>query len=158
MIDPKILFWTGALANMVAIVVLAALGVRARRRGDIEAHARSMLTAASLVVVFLVAYVLKLLLLGREDMSVWSPHAVTVLRIHETCVLVMLVAGVLALVRGRALRATRDLSGDRSSPPLTPEAGRRHRVVGKVAVAAAVLGVLTAGVVLVDMYQRAGAF
>ena len=157
MIDPKILFWTGALANMAAIVVLALLGVRARRRGDIEAHARSMVTAASLVVVFLVAYVLKLALLGREDMSVWSPHAVTVLRIHETCVLVMLVAGMLALARGRAMRITREISGNRRHAPLKPDARRRHRLAGQVAVVAAALGVLTAGVVLADMYQRAGA-
>ena len=91
--DPKVLFWTGALVNMALIVTLALFGVRARRRGDIAQHRRLMLSGAGLVGFFLTSYVFKLTFLGREDMSLWSPYAVWVLRFHETCVLVMLVAG-----------------------------------------------------------------
>lgn len=154
--DPKVLFWTWALVNMIAIVALAFAGVRARRAGDIARHRRLMLSGAALVVVFLAAYVAKLAVLGREDMQAWSPYAVWVLRFHETCVLVMLLAGALAVRRGMALARTRNVTGDASDPPASPGAGRGHRGAGKLAVGAALLGVLSAAVVLFDMYQRAG--
>ena len=91
--DPKLLFWTGALANMVVIVALAAAAVRARRRGDIRRHRRGMLAAAALVGLFLLSYALKLVWLGREEIERWSVTDVWILRIHELCVLAMLFAG-----------------------------------------------------------------
>lgn len=154
--DPKLIFWTGAFANMSLIVALAFVGVRARRRGDIALHVRCMLTGAVLVAAFLLAYVWKLAFLGREDMDAWSGASVWVLRIHETCVLVMLVAGALAVRRGRALRATRNVTRDPADPAAPLQQVRGHRGAGQLAVGAAVLGLLTAGVVLFGMYQRAG--
>jgi putative membrane protein len=154
--DPKVLFWTGALVNMALIVTLALFGVRARRRGDIAQHRRLMLSGAGLVGFFLVSYVFKLVFLGREDMSLWSPYAVWVLRFHETCVLVMLVAGFLAARRGLALAGTRNVTQNPADPAASPERARGHRGAGKLAMGAAVLGLLSAAVVLFDMYQRAG--
>lgn len=154
--DPKLLFWTGALVNMVVIVVLAFAGVRARRRGDIPLHRRLMLSCAGLVGFFLSSYVLKLAFLGREDLSLWSPYAVWVLRFHETCILLMLLAGFLAARRGMALAGTRNVTHDPADPVAAPERARGHRGAGRLAVAAAVFGVLSAAVVLFDMYQRAG--
>jgi len=154
--DAKLVFWTGALVNMAAIVALGFAGVRARRRGDVPRHRRRMLSAAALVGLFLAAYVVKLALLGREDMSVWSPRAVWVLRFHEMCVLAMLVAGFLAARRGLALAGTRNVTGDPEHPPAPPERARGHRSAGRIAVGAAVFGLLSAAVVLFDMYRRAG--
>ncbi|MBW2267166.1 MAG: DUF420 domain-containing protein [Deltaproteobacteria bacterium] len=154
--DPKVLFWTGSFANLVAIVALAFAGVRARRSGNIQLHRRLMLSGAGLVGLFLVAYVLKLAILGREDLSTWSPYAVWVLRFHEACVLVMLVAGGLAVRRGLVLAGTRNVTRDPADPVAAPERARGHRGSGKLAVAAAVMGVLFAAVVLFDMYWRAG--
>ena len=52
---------------MLCVVGFAAAGVRAVRRGDTARHRRCMLTAATLVVLFVVSYVVKLATLGRED-------------------------------------------------------------------------------------------
>lgn len=154
--DPKLMFWTGALANMGVVVALAALGVRARRRGDVVRHRRLMLTGGALVSLFLLSYLVKLVCLGREDMDTWSGGAVWMLRIHETCVLVMLVAGSLATRRGLALVRTRNVTRDPSDPPAAPERARGHRLAGWTAASAAVAGFVTACLVLLGMYQRAG--
>ena len=154
--DPKLFFWTGALVNMAVIVGLAFAGVHARRHADIPQHRRLMLSCAGLVGFFLLSYVFKLVFLGREDMSVWSPYAVWVLRFHETCVLLMLLAGFFAARRGVALAGTRNVTLDPADPVASPERARGHRNAGMLAVVAAVLGLLSAAVVLFDMYQRAG--
>jgi len=153
---PGLLYWTGAFANMLVIVILAGVGVRERRRGRIRQHRRDMLIAAGLVGGFLVSYVLKLALLGREDMSGWSGNAVWTLRFHELCVLSMLLAGGLAARRGSALGRTRAASLDLADPPPAPGAALAHRRAGWTAVVAAALGLLSAALVLVGMYQRAG--
>ena len=71
--EPKLIFWTVALVDLAAVAALAASGVRQRRRGDVKRHARNMIAAVSLVLLFLVAYVAEVWLLGKEDRGVWSP-------------------------------------------------------------------------------------
>lgn len=153
---PNLLYWTAAFANMLVIVFLASIGVRERRRGRIRQHRRDMLIAAGLVGVFLVSYVLKLFLLGREDMKSWSGNAVWTLRFHELCVLTMLVAGGVAARRGSALGRTRAASRDPADPPPPPGTALGHRRAGWTAVVAAALGLLSAALVLAGMYERAG--
>jgi uncharacterized membrane protein YozB (DUF420 family) len=113
-----------------------------------------MLTSASLVGLFLVSYVIKAIVLGREDRSLWSQASLWTLYVHEACVAVMLVAAGIALMRARRFGPLRD-----SAPP-APEArerGRRvHRRAGRVAVSASVLALLTAAGVLAGMYARVG--
>jgi uncharacterized membrane protein YozB (DUF420 family) len=154
--DAKLAFWTAALANMGVIVVLALLGVRQRRAGDVGRHRRSMLTGTWLVGLFLVSYGLKVLFLGREDMSVWSSAAVWVLRFHEGCVAVLIVAGSLAVRRGLRLGRTRNASRDPADAPAPPQLARGHRLVGWTAVVAATAGLFSAALVLLGMYERAG--
>ena len=154
--DGKLVFWTAAFLNMAAIVVLAGLGVRARRLGAIARHRRAMLTAAGLVALFLLAYALKLPLLGREDTASWSTADLWLLRVHELCVAVMLLAGALAASRARRLSRTRNATRRPEDPLAAPRTVRWHRGPGWTAVAAAVLGFLTAGLVLLGMYERAG--
>ena len=153
--DAKVVYWTGAWLNFSFLLAFMVVGVRAVRRGEVAVHRRSMLTAAALVALFLLSYVVKLKLLGREDISVWSLLDVTILRIHETCVLVMLIAGTVAVVLARRMRGTRNVTRDRNDPPAAPALARRHRLAGRTAGVAAALGWFTAGFVLCGMYARA---
>jgi putative membrane protein len=152
-VDPKLLFWCAALANLGAIVLSAATGVRAVRRGDVRTHRRRMLTSAALVGLFLVAYLLKVALLGREDRSLWSGLDRAVLYVHELCVAAMLGGGGYAAWRALAFRA-------RLGPALAlPRDGvlpgrELHRRAGWVAVVGAALAFVTAGGVLAGMFAR----
>jgi hypothetical protein len=103
-----------------------------------------MLSAAGLVLLFLVAYGLKVASLGREQLELWAPHYVWALRFHELCILGMVIGG------GRALWL-----GERTGFRDAARA-RAHRRAGRTAAVSAVLGVLSAGYVLVGMYQRSG--
>lgn len=140
----NVAYWTGAWLNMWVIVALAAVGIRHARRGDYVRHRRCMLWAVGLVAGFLASYPFKLVLLGRETLGDWAPATVTVLRVHETCVAVMILGGVYALAL--ALR--------RGLPNGDPASHERHRRAGWSAVAGATLGALTAAWVLWGMYAR----
>jgi uncharacterized membrane protein YozB (DUF420 family) len=154
--DAKLLFWTGAFANMGAVLWLAARGVRHRRRGDVPSHRRAMRAAAALVLLFLFSYLLKLALLGREPLETWSRADVWVLRFHELCVATMLLAGGSAWVRSLALRRTRNATRDPADAPAPPALASWHRRAGWAAVVAAGAGFASAGLVLAGMYHRAG--
>jgi len=147
-VDPKLLYWTGALCNMAVVVALALAGVRSVRRGDVVRHRRLMLGASALVGAFVVSYAWKLACLGREALATWSPAAIWTLRIHELCVFVMLAAGLVAALRAWPMRAA-------PRAPEHAERRARHRVAGRIAVIAACAGVATAGLVLAGMYGRA---
>jgi hypothetical protein len=155
-VEPKLLYWTGALVDLALVVGFAVSGVRARRRGDVPRHRRQMLVGAALVGLFLVSYLVKLLVLGREDMGAWSRSSIWVLRLHECCVFSMLVAGGVAGWRGHQLRRTRNATRDPADPPAPVALARGHRLAGGIAVVSAGLGLLTAILVLAGMYQRAG--
>ena len=154
-LDPKVLYWTGAFANLVVIAALAVRGVRLARAGDYARHARSMRAAAILVGAFLLSYAGKLAILGREEPGTWGRNAVWILRIHELCVLVMLIAGIVALVVSRRLRGTALFTRAAGDPAAPPALSRRHRVFGRSAVVGALLGAMTAALVLTGMYARA---
>ena len=154
--NANLLYWSGALLNMAVIAGLAVYGVRCARRGELARHARSMRAAGLLVGLFLASYVLKLASLGREELASWSPAAVGMLRFHELCVLVMLVAGGIALFLGRTLRRSRAYTRDAADPAAPAGLLRRHRLAGRTALAGALLGAATAALVLAGMYTRAG--
>jgi len=155
-LDPKLAYWTWALANFAGVVACAGLGVRGIRRRDVRTHRRCMLAAAGLVGLFLASYVLKVIFLGREDLGLWSAPAVAVLRAHETCILLMLVAG--ATAGTRAWRFRRSLPAGPLLPPseVTRRGRLAHRRAGWTAVVASGLALATAAVVLAGMYARAG--
>ena len=146
--DPKVAYWTGAWLNMLAIVGLAALGVRNARRGDYAQHRRCMLGAVSLVSLFLVSYVVKLIVLGREQLELWPRSDVYVLRFHELCVATLVLGSgyalALALRRGMPVAA-----GDRRE-----RTHLWHRRAGRAAVAGMALGLLAAAGVLWGIYAR----
>jgi len=155
--DPKALFWTGALALMAAVVGCAVTGVRRRRRGDLDGHRSAMLSASALVGFFLLAYVLKVFLLGHEHVAEWSAHDRLVLRIHEVFIAVMLLGGAFAGSRAWRLRRTRNATLDPHDPPASPSLARWHRRAGWAAVLAAAGGWLTALLLLIGMFRRVGA-
>jgi uncharacterized membrane protein YozB (DUF420 family) len=154
-LDPKLWFWTVALANMAAVVALAARGVRAIRRGDVAAHRRSMIAAGWLVAAFLGSYLAKRAALGGEDLAAWGQAARVNLWVHESFVLTMLLAGGAALALGRGLAHTRRVTGAPADPAATPQQIRRHRRFGWLAVAASAFGFLTACGILAGMFARA---
>jgi putative membrane protein len=153
--DPKLLYWTGALVNLGVIVGCVVQGVRAIRRGDVRRHRGRMLTGAALVGLFLVSYVLKVAVLGKEDRSLWTAFDYGVLYVHELCIAAMLLAGGVALLRAWRFRAALAPGPSLPAGPLPGAAS--HRRAGRIAVAAAVLGFVTAAGVLARMFVHAAA-
>jgi uncharacterized membrane protein YozB (DUF420 family) len=151
----NLVFWSGALVNLALVCVLALRGVQLARQQEFPRHRRQMFAVSGLVLFFLVSYVVKLAFLGKEDLTVWSPSDVLWLRIHETCVGVMLVAGATALVLGRRFARTQLVDPDSEAPPPPARLCRLHRVVGRIAVFGAVSGFATAAAVLAGMFARA---
>jgi uncharacterized membrane protein YozB (DUF420 family) len=153
--NPKLLFWCWALANMALVLGLGVRGWRAIRANRIEEHRRAMQWAGVWVVAFLAAYVVKRLALGGEDLSVWSSAARTNLHVHESFVAAMLVAGLVALALGRRLAKTRRVTQSPSDPLASRQALSRHRLAGRIALVAALFGFLTACGILAGMLARA---
>ncbi len=153
--DPKLIFWTAALVNLGVLCGFALFGMRFARRGEIARHQRAMKIASSLVVLFLVSYVVKLLILGRENMAIWSTVDVWVLRIHEVFVFQMILAGSVAWVQSRKLLRTKLVTHDPADPAPNSRVVRIHRLAGRTAVVGAVLSFVMAAAVLIGMYLRA---
>ncbi len=153
--EAKLAYWTAATLNMAMLLVFAGSGIRRVRNSEVARHRRRMLTSVALVLGFIVSYALKLVALGREDLSVWSDAAVWTLRFHELCIFTMLVSGGLALRRGLALARTRALSESEDAPEPLAKDLKGHGKVGRIAIFAASLGFLSACGVLLSMYGRA---
>jgi uncharacterized membrane protein YozB (DUF420 family) len=150
----KLAFWSWALVNMLLVVTCGLVGVRHVRAGRAGSHRRSMLAAAAFVGLFLVSYVAKVLLLGREDRAAWDQAAVWTLYLHESCVAVMLLAACVAATLARRFGRVRD--GEPLGPGVTARSRRLHRRAGGAAVTAGLLATLTAAGVLFGMFTRAG--
>lgn len=152
--EPNVMFWTGAFANMSLVVLLMVIAVRSIRAGNVARHKRAMLTAMALIVGFLLAYLMKVVFLGREDLSVWSAVAVRTLYFHEACVMTMLLGGSFALTRAWRLRNSRIVTGRPQDPPASAPTLKWHRRAGWTGVAGGVLGFVTAAFVLAGFYAR----
>ncbi len=152
--DPKLLFWTVALVNLAVLCGFALSGVRFVRRGEIARHRRAMKVASLLILAFLGTYVLKVVVLGREDQSVWTLFDVWILRIHELFVVLMIGAGSVAWLQVRKLVDTRLVTHDPNDPMPEPKVVRTHRMAGRTAVISAVLAFLLAIGVLIGMFAR----
>ena len=153
--DPNLLFWSGALANLGVIVFCTFTGVQRIRAKDVVGHRRRMITAMALIAGFLVAYLLKVGMMGREDKSAWTTLDFVILYVHEVCVVAMLAGSAVALYRAAKFRA--GLGPNLKLPPdENPLEGiERHKRAGKVAVWGSLLGFVTAMGVLAGMFARA---
>ncbi len=138
---PGLWFWSFALFNLAAVVGCALVAFRHVRARRLEQHRAWMRGASWLIVLFLAAYVGKVLVLGKEALASWSPAEVTVLRVHETIVLGMLVAGAWARFLGWRHGVA---------------VPTKHRVLGRVALVASLGALLTASLILAGMFRRAG--
>ncbi|HEY5656970.1 MAG TPA: DUF420 domain-containing protein [Myxococcota bacterium] len=148
--DPKLVYWTLAFANLGVIAACLWVAVRRVRRRDVRGHRRMMLTASALVGLFLLSYVLKVILLGREDLARWTPLERALLYGHELCVATALVSGCAAGIC--AWRFRRRLAGDAQRSLRTR---RAHRRAGRAAVVSCLLSLATAACILITMYARA---
>jgi len=154
--DPKLLFWSGALVNLGLVLWCVRRGIGRVRQGEVAAHRRHMLAAGALILLFLLSYVGKVFWLGKEDRSAWTGLDHGVLYFHETCVVVMLLSGAVALYR--AWRFRDSLGPDFELPTDGPlEGGSSHARAGRVAAWSAWLAFASAGIVLVGMFLRAAA-
>jgi len=151
--DPKLLYWCGALVNLGLMLAGAGVGVARVRRGDVAGHRRMMLGAAALVVLFFVSYGFKVALLGKEDRSLWTALDFAVLYVHELCIATMLVGGALAVLRARRFRSHLGPALELPAEPLP--GGSAHRRAGRVAGLGAALAFVTAFAVLAGMFARA---
>lgn len=64
--DLKTLLWFGVLASITVAYVIALAGVRSAKRHEVAYHSRRMIVACTIVGMWLVAYVSKQVLFGRE--------------------------------------------------------------------------------------------
>jgi uncharacterized membrane protein YozB (DUF420 family) len=119
----KLIFWWSAWAVALLAVLSGLAGALAARQGRLELHRRRLNRAAALMALFLAAYAIKALLLGREALQLWSPWAVVLLRIHEAFIALMLGFAVRARLLAAAARR-----GD------SPASSRAHRLSGRMAV------------------------
>jgi uncharacterized membrane protein YozB (DUF420 family) len=128
--------------------------VRRVRSGNVTGHRRMMRTSTALVGLFLVSYVVKVLLIGREDRSTWDDASLWMLYVHEFCIALMILAAGAGLSRARRFGRLRD--GDVLAPEARARDRRIHRIAGRVALVASAAALLTAGGVLAGMFARAG--
>ena len=153
--NPKLAYWTVALANLAIIVACGARGVRAIRRGEVRAHRRMMLMATALVALFLASYLAKVAILGKEDRSAWTLLDHAILGTHELCIAAMLLAGGYALYR--AWRFQPRLRPEWTIPPGADALPGRahHRRAGAIAKWSGALAFVTAIGVWAGMLLRA---
>jgi len=64
--DTKTILWYGVLGSVTAAYLVAMAGVRSAKHGDVPRHSHRMITACLIVGIWLVAYVSKQALFGRE--------------------------------------------------------------------------------------------
>ena len=75
--DLKSWLWYGVLTSITAAYLVAMAGVRSAKQHEVSHHSRRMIVACTIVGIWLVAYVLKQVLFGRErfggpDSHYWS--------------------------------------------------------------------------------------
>lgn len=75
----KTALWYGVLGSITVGYVIALVGVNAARHHEVRAHSRSMTAACAIVGLWLIAYVTKQVLYGREhfggtDHEYWTRY------------------------------------------------------------------------------------
>lgn len=152
---PRTWFWLYAFALTAAIIAVAAIGVRHARKGNYQTHRARMNAVCWMVLVFVLSYVLKVAFLGKEDLDTWETGYVVTLRVHESFIAIMLVCG--GYTRLLAHRFRRSLDATRIQSEFAAMR-RRHRLLGRVAIVAAIAAMATATALIVGMMQRGGVF
>ena len=66
-LDMKTILWYGVLLSITGAYLVALSGVRSAKQRDVTVHSRRMIIACSIVGIWLVAYVSKQVVFGREE-------------------------------------------------------------------------------------------
>lgn len=147
----SLIFWLYAYGLTWIAVIFALRGIGAARTQQFARHKSLMTTAINLILFFVVSYLAKVVILGREDRSSWSDFYLYTLYIHETFIALMLVTGAWARRLAHLFRATLDAD---TVPPEFESKRRRHGHLGRLCVLAAFCGLLTATIILWGMVTR----
>lgn len=98
------ILWFGVLFGMTAAYLMALSGARAAKNHDLPHHSRKMIIASTLVGIWLVAYVTKQVLLGRDEFGGTSAQYwqwyVPLLIVHTGLAVITIILGVANLYSG----------------------------------------------------------
>ena len=72
--DIKTFLWYGVLISITGAYLIALSGVRSAKKHDVSHHSRRMIIACTVVGIWLVAYVSKQVLFGREEFGGTAEH------------------------------------------------------------------------------------
>lgn len=126
--------WYGVLGGVSGAYFMALLGVRAAKRHEVKKHSWFMLATCTIVGIWLVAYVTKQLLFGRDQfpgspLHYWQVY-VPVLGIHTTLAITTIGLGAYNLYTGLTRLRTGAGVGAMASGVM------RHRFLGKLLILA----------------------
>ncbi len=127
--DIKTLLWYGVLGSLTGAYFVALAGARAAHHHEVAHHSRRMIIACTIVLIWLVAYVTKQVVFGRErfggsDQDYWRWYA-PVFAAHMALALATIGLGAYNLYTG--LRRLRYGSVGAMAAGIT-----RHRQLGKL--------------------------
>lgn len=102
--DLKTVVWYGVLLSITAAYLVALAGARSARHHEVSTHARQMIRAGTIVGIWLIAYVTKQLLFGRErfggtEVQYWSLY-VPVFSAHMLLAVATIGVGTYNLYQG----------------------------------------------------------
>ena len=143
--------WYGVLASMTIAYVMAMLGVRAAKQHNVAHHSQWMIAACSLVGLWLVGYVTKQVVFGRDQFGGSSEeywwYYVPLLVVHTTLAMTTIGLGVTNLYTG--LSRLRHGAGVGAMV-----AGvTRHRLLGRLLVGTFTGTIVTAYIVYLMLFQ-----
>ena len=144
-------YWLFAYALMTVTLVIGVRGVIHVRAGRFEAHRKAMVLACNILLFFVLTYVLKVVILGREDKTDWTTLDLVILRVHESFIGIMLIAGTWSRLLARKYKDRLDNPTEADLP-----IRRRHALAGKIALAAAFCALGTATGVLWVLFRLQG--
>jgi len=144
-------YWLFAFVLMTTAVLIACRGIVHVRAGRLVSHMKHLNLACNLLIFFVVTYVGKVFVLGREVKTDWSFLDLFILRTHETFIAIMLITGIWARVLAGKYR-------DRLEQPTEADLTlrRKHKLLGKLAVTSAVCALFTAMAVLWVLFKHQG--
>lgn len=102
--DAKTMIWYGILGSVTMAYLIALAGVRSAKQHDVTYHSRRMIMACTIVGIWLVAYVMKQVVFGREvfggtEQQYWQ-YYVPVFSIHMLLAVTTIGIGVYNLYTG----------------------------------------------------------
>lgn len=147
----NLMFWVYAYILTLSAIIFAIRGWRSVKNKDYATHQSMMGVAINLILFFVVSYVVKVLVLGREDRTNWSNFYLYTLYIHETFIALMLVTG--AWARRLAYLFKASIGADQLSEVQQAQR-KRHAQLGKACILSALCGLFTATIILVGMASR----